>query len=205
MTRRVIPNFFLTVTPGVGKTTLAAIAAEQFNLFHVPISRLISENHLFTDIDSQRDCTIYDDEKLDPIIDDIISQHPEGGIIFDFHYPDAVSSAYIDYFIILRTESDILYRRLEERNYLPEKITENVDAEIHRVILDEVEDEEEEEKIRVLQSDTEEDMNGNVQAIGNLIQDFSSVYNTVLFKWIPIILRRSNVFFQMVSDSFEKV
>ena len=40
--------------------------------------------------------------------------------------------------VVLRTKNDVLYGRLESRNYLANKITENVEAEILQVVLDEV-------------------------------------------------------------------
>lgn len=152
------PNFLVTGTPGVGKTTFSGMLAERFDLLHVPISRLIADKHLWHEKDEQRDCTIYDEQLLDDEIQNILNENANGGVIFDFHCTDIVPKDAIDFVIVLRCTSDILYKRLEERGYSEAKITENVEAEIFRVILDEVIDDFPEDKIKEVQSDQMADL-----------------------------------------------
>ncbi|OHT03238.1 hypothetical protein TRFO_29427 [Tritrichomonas foetus] len=163
------PNFLVTGTPGVGKTTFSGMMAARFNMLHVPISRLIADKHLWHEKDEQRDCTIYDEQLLDDEIQKIISEHPDGGIIFDFHCSDIVPTESIDYVLVLRCDSDILYKRLQQRSYDPKKITENVDAEIFRVVLDEVIDDFPQEMIKEITSDTMADLDHALDMIGELL------------------------------------
>lgn len=163
------PNFLVTGTPGVGKTTFSGMLAERFGLLHVPISRLIADKHLWHEKDEKRDCTIYDEQLLDDEIQKILDENPNGGIIFDFHATDIVPKEVIDYVIVLRCTSDILYKRLQERGYSPEKITENVDAEIFRVILDEVIEDYPENKIIEIQSDQMADLDLSLDKISELL------------------------------------
>lgn len=165
------PNFLVTGTPGVGKTTFSGMLAERFGFLHVPISRLIADKHLWHEKDEKRDCTIYDEQLLDDEINNILNENPSGGVIFDFHCTDVVPRDAIDYVIVLRCTSDILYKRLQERGYSPDKITENVDAEIFRVILDEVIDDYPEDKIIEVQSDQMADLDLSLDNITQLLSN----------------------------------
>lgn len=152
------PNFLVTGTPGVGKTTFSASLAQRFGLLHIPISQLIRDKHLWTERDEERDCTIYDEDLVDAEINRIVGEHPDGGIIFDFHCSDIVGPEIIDYVLVLRCDSDILFKRLSARGYSLQKVQENVECEIFRTILDEVIEEYPKEKICVIESDTMEQL-----------------------------------------------
>lgn len=163
------PNFLVTGTPGVGKTTFSGMLAERFGFLHIPISRLIADKHLWHEKDEQRDCTIYDEQLLDEEIQRILKENPNGGVVFDFHCTDIVPKDAIDYVIVLKCTSDILYKRLVERGYSQSKITENVEAEIFRVILDEVIDDFDENKIIEIQSDQMADLDLALDKIAQLL------------------------------------
>lgn len=163
------PNFLVTGTPGVGKTTFSGMLAERFGFLHIPISRLIADKHLWHEKDEQRDCTIYDEQLLDEEIQRILKENPNGGVVFDFHCTDIVPKDAIDYVIVLKCTSDILYKRLAERGYSQSKITENVEAEIFRVILDEVIDDFDENKIIEIQSDQMADLDLALDKIAQLL------------------------------------
>ena len=172
---RTKPNFLITGTPGVGKTTFSEMLSNQFGLIHIPISRLIEEKHLWEEFDDERNCSIYDEDKLDDAIDEILQENPDGGIIFDFHCSDIVKIEDIDYVLVLRTTSDLLFKRLEGRGYSQEKVRENTECEIFRVVLDEaIENFSElpEGHVIEIQSDTVEDLDHAMELVGELIQHF---------------------------------
>ena len=164
------PNFLVTGTPGVGKTTFAEMMAQRFGLVHVPVSRLIDEKHLWEEKDEERNCTIYSEQMLDDEITNILNMHPDGGVIFDFHCSDIVTKEQIDFVIVLRCESDILWKRLAARGYSEAKVRENVEAEIFRTILDEVIEDYHKEQIIEIKSETPEDLQ---QALEQLNAMFS--------------------------------
>jgi len=173
---RTVPNFLITGTPGVGKTTLSEMIASAYELKHVPISRLVSDKHLWVERDEERDCTVYDDDLLEEAINQILEENPQGGVIFDFHCPDCVKIEDIDYVLVLRTNTDLLFSRLESRGYSQTKCTENVECEIFREILDEVlEDYEQlgEDNIIELVSDSTEDLDNAVERVGEIISKFN--------------------------------
>lgn len=172
---RTRPNFLITGTPGVGKTTFSEMISERYGLVHIPVSRLIQDKHLWIEKDEERDCTVYDEDLLDEEIKAILEQHPEGGIIFDFHCADIVMLDDVDYVLVLRTTSDILYKRLQARGYSEAKISENTEAEIFRVVLDEaIEGFEElgQDRIIEIQSDVAEQLDQAVENVGALLQNF---------------------------------
>ena len=66
------PNFLVTGTPGVGKTTFSQELAQRMGMIHIPVSQLIAEKHLWEERDDERDCTIYSESLLDEEIENII-------------------------------------------------------------------------------------------------------------------------------------
>ena len=175
MSSRTRPNFLITGTPGVGKTTFSEMLANSFDLVHIPVSRLIEEKHLYDEFDEKRNCTVYDEDKLDDAILEILEENPEGGVIFDFHCSDIVKLEDVDYVIVLRTTSDLLYKRLEARGYDTKKIQENTQCEIFRIVLDEVLegfDSFQEGHIIEIQSDQQEDLDEAVERIGEILENF---------------------------------
>ncbi|KAH0785353.1 TAF9 RNA polymerase II, TATA box binding protein (TBP)-associated factor isoform 2 family protein [Histomonas meleagridis] len=163
--QRTKPNFLVTGTPGVGKTTFSSMLASRFGLLHVPISQLIRDNHLWTEQDEERDCTIYDENLLEAELNNIIASHPEGGIVFDFHCSDVVDIENLDFVLVLRCESDLLWKRLAARGYSEDKIRENVEAEIFRTILDEVIEDFPANMIHEIQSNSIEDLDNALNQI----------------------------------------
>lgn len=63
-----------------------------------------------------------------------------GGNIIDFHSCDFFPERWIQLVIVLRTDNSVLYQRLQARNYSVKKVTENIEAEILQVVLDEARD-----------------------------------------------------------------
>lgn len=84
-----------------------------------------------------------------------------------FH--DFLLTTRFDLIVVLRADNEVLYPRLEKRNYAPKKITENVTAEIMQVVADEARDSYKEDIIWELPSNTLEDMESNVAKIAEWI------------------------------------
>ena len=64
--------------------------------------------------------------------------------------------------LVLRADTNVLYSRLENRGYPEKKLTDNVEAEIMQVILDEAREAYREEIVIELPSNTVEDVESNV-------------------------------------------
>lgn len=67
--------------------------------------------------------------------------------------------------IVLQTDNTILYDRLAQRGYDSAKIQENVTCEIMQVIADEARESYREEIVEMMQSNSVEDVEANVERI----------------------------------------
>jgi adenylate kinase len=120
-------------TPGCGKTS---VAKELSNLIG---GRIISLNELATsddfsfDFDEERKTTIVDFKIFLPVvlkkIKEIKKINPSF-LIIESHFSDIIPNKYIDFAFVLRCNPDELEKRLKEKSYNPQKITENIQAEI---------------------------------------------------------------------------
>ena len=77
-----------------------------------------------------------------------------GGLIVDFHGAELFPERWFDLVLVLRAENSILYPRLQSRCYSEKKLTENMEAEIMQVVLDEARESYKEEIVIELRSDT---------------------------------------------------
>ncbi|KAJ9093475.1 hypothetical protein QFC19_008334 [Naganishia cerealis] len=177
-----------TGTPGTGKSTTAALLASSSSipLVHLNISDIVKENSFHEGWDEEWNSWTLDEDRLLDHLEDIINPrdapatterawivtshaHPgfDVGFIIDHHSPSMYPERWIDLAVVLRTDNEILYRRLEDRNYKPNKIQENVSAEIMEVIPAETRESYEPEIVVELRSDglIEHEMDDNVRRI----------------------------------------
>ena len=114
-------------TPGTGKTSLANLLG--FEVRH--LNELAQEYELYSGCDIKRDTVEVDLEKLKKVVQNIKTEE-EDILIVEGHMAHLMP---VDRIIILRTDPQILERRLEKRGYSGEKIEENLEAEALDVIL----------------------------------------------------------------------
>ena len=156
------PNILICGTPGTGKSTLASELSDLTSLTYVNISKLVKENEFHTGYDQELECHILDEDRL---IDEIDEQMKEGGNIVDYHGCDFFPERWFDVIFVLRTDNNILYQRLEKRNYNIRKIQENVQCEIFQTILDEAKDSYRNDIVFELTSNSPDDLHENLQKI----------------------------------------
>lgn len=117
----------LSGTPGTGKSSVAeALQADGFRV--IKAADTVKPYRL--GIDTERDTEIIDDEKW------AAEFIPVEGVV-EGHLSHLLPA---DRVIILRCRPDVLSERLKERGYSPEKVQENVEAELLDVILAEAVD-----------------------------------------------------------------
>ncbi|GHJ89644.1 hypothetical protein NliqN6_6046 [Naganishia liquefaciens] len=169
---RQFPVILMTGTPGTGKSTTAALLASTSSipLKHLNISDIVKENSFHEGWDEEWSSWTLDEDRLLDYLEDVINPRDAPattGFIIDHHSPSMYPERWIDLAVVLRTDNEILYRRLEERNYKPNKIQENVSAEIMEVIPAETRESYEAEIVVELRSDGVDDgeMDENVKRI----------------------------------------
>lgn len=120
----------ITGVPMVGKTSVAEALAKKLNYRLVKINELAEELKAYEGYDKKRHAKILDMDKLEKEIKKL-----KGNLILEGH----VSHEFpVDVVIVLRCNPDILEKRLKERYPdKPEKVKENVEAEILGVITSE--------------------------------------------------------------------
>ncbi|MDZ7688680.1 MAG: adenylate kinase family protein [Halobacteriales archaeon] len=114
----------VTGTPGVGKTTVASLLADELGAEYFDVTEAVREGA----------SSGYDEERGVPVadIDALRDAVPDGDVVIDGHIahhlePDAV--------VVLRCAPDVLRSRLEERGWDDDKIHENVESETLDVVL----------------------------------------------------------------------
>jgi adenylate kinase len=121
----------LTGTPGTGKTSVSNLLERKRNWEVIHLNDLIKEEHLYTEVDEERDAVIADMELVKQYLEEIIGGRENEVIIIESHLAHYIA----DTVIILRVYPPELKMRLKVRGYSEEKIRENVEAEALDVIL----------------------------------------------------------------------
>lgn len=156
-------NIIITGTPGTGKTSHAQLLQEQLpELKVVDVKSVAKENGCITGYDDERKCDIIDEDLLVDALEDDLDR---GNQVIDWHVCDVFPERVIDLVVVLRTENSVLYDRLKERKYPEKKISENIDAEIMEVILNDAREQYDENVIVELDSNKVEDVQANVDRI----------------------------------------
>jgi adenylate kinase len=180
---RPIPNILVTGVPGSGKTTFCSLLAAEINnqlglalnnpnlnIFrHVNVGQEITANKLYTDWDSENNCSIYD---LDMVCDYLEPHLGGGGCIVDFHSACDFPERWFDLVVLLRCNNTVLYDRLKPRGYSEEKIKNNIECEILEVMSEEVYEAYDKSIVLQLGNEKEEDMSVNMQTVFARLKDF---------------------------------
>jgi adenylate kinase len=128
------PNILVTGTPGVGKTTIAAELASELGLRHIDVGRFARERDLVESYDDKLDCHVLHEDAVLDALEPIMAG---GAILVDHHSSDWFPQRWFQAIVVLRTDTAVLYDRLEARGYGKVKLEHNVQAEIMQVVRDE--------------------------------------------------------------------
>ncbi|KLO20573.1 P-loop containing nucleoside triphosphate hydrolase protein [Schizopora paradoxa] len=156
------PTILITGTPGTGKSTHAALLAQQTQLKHINIGDLVKEKGLHEGFDEEWQSYTVDEDKL---LDELEPVASAGGVILDWHTCDIFPERWIDLVVVLRCDHTVLWERLEERKYPLKKIQENNESEIMQTILDEAKESYAEEIVVELRSESTDELETNVDRI----------------------------------------
>ena len=121
----------ITGTPGVGKTLISKILAEKLRAVHIDLNKMVLNEKLDIGYDKKRKCYIADFEKVSKKLIEKIRKTSKDNLILDGHYATSViDPKEIDQVFVLRCNPVELEKRLRERGYPHEKVSENLMAEL---------------------------------------------------------------------------
>jgi len=116
-------------SPGTGKTKVAKILGSKLGMEVISLGELADESGCITAEDKVRKTGIINEDCLvDALVE--LTEDKSKSMIIEGHYIDLVPSSSVKWTFILRTHPETLKKRLSERNYSDEKVTENVEAEV---------------------------------------------------------------------------
>mmetsp|Transcript_4813 Transcript_4813/g.13916 ORF Transcript_4813/g.13916 Transcript_4813/m.13916 type:complete len:186 (+) Transcript_4813:156-713(+) len=164
---RTRPFVLVTGTPGTGKTTTASLIAERTGMQHVSVGELIKELKCYEGRDEELDTNVLDEDKLLDAMEVILDKaaEEEKGIVVDFHVCEFFPERWFDLVLCLRTSTNVLFDRLTARGYNEKKRSENMEAEIMQVILEEARESYAHEIVHEVPSNTIDDMDNNVSRV----------------------------------------
>lgn len=125
----------VTGTPGTGKTELAKELAKKLRYEYIDVNDVITGNRLIEGYDKARQTNIVDEKKLGKALAGLIRK--KDNLVIDSHLSHYIPAKYADRCIVTKCELKTLKKRLEGKGYLPEKVRENMDAEIFDICLNE--------------------------------------------------------------------
>eukprot|EP00163_Fabomonas_tropica_P011267 TRINITY_DN2190_c0_g1_i2.p1 TRINITY_DN2190_c0_g1~~TRINITY_DN2190_c0_g1_i2.p1 ORF type:complete len:117 (+),score=15.66 TRINITY_DN2190_c0_g1_i2:681-1031(+) len=110
------------------------------------------------------------------LLDHLEDQMVEGGNVVDYHTCDLFPERWFHLVIVLQATTENIFDRLTKRGYSPNKVGENVECEIMMIVAQEADDSYEEEIVRNLPSNDLEDLERNINTIGEWYQQICANY-----------------------------
>eukprot|EP00743_Colponemidia_sp_Colp-15_P008561 GILK01009317.1.p1 GENE.GILK01009317.1~~GILK01009317.1.p1 ORF type:complete len:182 (-),score=28.52 GILK01009317.1:235-780(-) len=173
MTRRVAPSILITGTPGVGKTSTTEQIVERLQAMmpniswkNINVGNLIKEKHLYSEWNEEFNCSVFDEDMVVDELEDVV--HP-GAAVVDFHSCDFFPERWFDLVVVLTSDTNVLFSRLEKRGYAAKKIQENIECEIMRVCYDEAQEAYSSATVLDLSSNSVDDLEKNVQTVAQWV------------------------------------
>ena len=169
MTRK-LPNILITGTPGTGKTTTAELLALATGFTHINVSELVKSRGWHCGKDESYDSYIQDD---DAIVDGLEEAMSNGRVILETHCIDYLPERWFSLVLLLTCDNSILYSRLQGRGYSDFKVSENVTAEIMRVIASEAYECYASDIILEKTSNSLEELEATVEQVSNIVESWN--------------------------------
>lgn len=154
------PNILITGTPATGKTYTATSIADQCSFHHVDISNIIEASKCHLEYDESLETHVLDEDALLDILEEQYfdsTEYFEGGLVADYHSSSLFPERWFDLVIVLKCSTEVLFDRLTKRGYNEKKRSENIQAEIMRVVADEALESYEKEIVVEIENNTIED------------------------------------------------
>lgn len=131
---------FITGTPGVGKTSLAQALSRHLHVPTVSLRDLLRAAGELNEWDENSRAHLVDPRASRPaVLSEFLAQFSSvPNVIVEGHIVELLPASLWDFILVLRTHPAIMKRRLETRDYSPDKISENLEAEILAAVAGEI-------------------------------------------------------------------
>lgn len=162
-------NILITGTPGVGKTSMSILLADelknQFNLDYqvINIGDLIHNKKLYDSWNQEFNVPEFNEDKVIEELEKMKIE--EGGFIIDFHSGCIFPEEWFSLIVLLRCNNTELFDRLKGRGYNDKKIMENIECEIMEITADEIKESYDINRIIELRNEKTEEMQDNIEKI----------------------------------------
>ncbi|CRK87610.1 CLUMA_CG001406, isoform A [Clunio marinus] len=163
------PNILVTGTPGAGKTYFAKAIADKYDLNFIEVSRIVQEHHFTDGFDETLDCPILDEDKLLDFLEPIMK---EGGNVVEYHSSEFFPERWFHAVYVVRCDTDVLFKRLEERGYNAKKIQNNIECEIFQMAMDEAKTSYKSNIITEVRGEKQEDLQKGLEHVGIFLDEY---------------------------------
>jgi len=124
-------TIIVTGTPGVGKTVLARLLAEQTGFQFLNLGELVKKERLYGRFDGLRQSYVIDERRLHKTLIDFFAARGEGGLVIETNWVGKFMPKKRGMIaIVVRLDPVVLASRLRGRRWPKRKIWENVEAEL---------------------------------------------------------------------------
>lgn len=175
MVRRIRPHVLITGTPGTGKTTLAAELVERLEqraagtAQHVCVGEVAQQHRCYDEAayDTELETHVLEEDTLLDVLETMWekAEAEQVSCIADFHMCELFPERWFDLVLVLRTRTEVLFDRLQERGYAEKKRQNNMESEIMQVVLEEAQEAYDPKIVHELPSNDRNDMESNVQRV----------------------------------------
>lgn len=115
-------------TPGTGKSAVGALVSRSLGFELIELGSLVFEKKLYIGYDDERQSYIIDEPRLREHLRRLAAER--GNLLVIGHYSEIVDDDVLDKIVVLRVNPIELAERLRRRGWPPEKVLENVEAEL---------------------------------------------------------------------------
>jgi adenylate kinase len=96
----------------------------------------------------------------------------EGGNVAEYHSSEFFPERWFKSVYVVRCDTNILFKRLEERGYNSKKIQNNVEYEIFQMALDEAKSSYKKETVFEVRGETEENLKDGLKLVGDFLDNY---------------------------------
>lgn len=97
----------------------------------------------------------------------------KGGNVVEYHSSEFFPKRFFQAVYVVQCETNILFKRLEQRGYNATKIRNNIECEIFQVPYEEATSSYDEEIVKAVKGETEEDMKENLKMFDDFLKSVS--------------------------------